>query len=245
MIYSAKKSIKVIFESNFTKELFIDNFGFDENKSEVIHIGKDNYFLQDNNYAVETSSNKYLLCVSHLYPYKNIENLLIAYARINKLKNKIPILKIAGDFRSPNYFDKLKNIIAANNLNDKVQFIGPVSKEELKYLYTNCYFMIFPSPFENFAYTLVEAMSCGAPIICSNTTAMPETCGDAAIYFDPYDVEEMEVKINLLLKDENLRNTLKEKSLARVNELPDYEEVILQIFDIMKNLVKEIKKGVN
>ncbi len=99
--------------------------------------------------------------------------------------------------------------------------------------------MIFPSPFENFAYTLVEAMSCGAPIICSNTTAMPETCGDAAIYFDPYDVEEMEVKINLLLKDENLRNTLKEKALARANELPDYEEAILQTFDIMKNLVNE------
>ena len=82
-------------------------------------------------------------------------------------------------------------------------------------------------------------MSCGAPIICSNTTAIPGTCGDAAIYFDSYDVEEMEVKINLLLKDKKLLSTLKEKSLLRANELPDHKEVLVQTFDIMKNLVDE------
>jgi len=67
--------------------------------------------------------------------------------------------------------------------------------------------MIFPSPFENFTYTLVEALVCGAPIICSNTTAMPETCQEAALYFDPYNTEEMSEQISQLLNNEKLRNT--------------------------------------
>ena len=122
--------------------------------------------------------------------------------------------------------------------------LGAVSKEDLRYLYSSSDFLIFPSPCENFAYTLVEAMSCGTPIVCSNTTAMPETCQDAALYFDQYNTEEMTEKITILLKDKDLRRSLIKKALERVKGLPDYEEVTIKIIEIMKNVISNTKQVV-
>ena len=96
--------------------------------------------------------------------------------------------------------------------------------------------MIFPSPFENFAYTLVEAMSCGAPIVCSNTTAMPETCEDAALYFNPYDVSEITEKIKIVLSNNQIRESLTQKSMARARNLPNYERVNQITLDVINSL---------
>ena len=122
-------------------------------------------------------------------------------------------------------------------------FLLSLAAEGLRELYSNCSFIIFPSPFENFAYSLVEAMSCGAAITCSNTTAMPETCQDAALYFDPYNIDEMVEKIVLLILNGKIRKRLKQKALERASELPDYKDVTLQTLDIMKNLTLNYLKS--
>ena len=80
-------------------------------------------------------------------------------------------------------------------------------------------------------------MCCGAPILCANTTAMPETCQEAAMYFDPNNTEEMAEKIELLINNEEFRKTLSRKSLERVKQLPDYKEATIKTFDIMFNLI--------
>ncbi len=82
-------------------------------------------------------------------------------------------------------------------------------------------------------------MSCGTPIICSNTTAMPETCQDAALYFDPYNTDDIAEKMDLIMKDDILRQKMSEKSIIRSKELPDYKEVTLRTLDIMKGLISE------
>jgi glycosyltransferase involved in cell wall biosynthesis len=156
-------------------------------------------------------------------------------------KNNIINLKllIAGSKVSNKYYKNILDTIIETNTLDDVILLGSISKEDLRFLYSNCEFLIFPSPCENFAYTLVEAMCCGTPIICTNTTAMPETCQEAAIYFDPNNTKEMAEKIELLICDENLRETLSRKSLERVKELPDYKEVTIKTLDIMRNLYSQ------
>ena len=144
-------------------------------------------------------------------------------------------LLIAGS-RDYKYYDRqILNKIDDLSLEDNVVLLGSVSKEELRYLYSNCELLIFPSPFENFAYTLVEAMKCGAPIVCSNTTAMPETCNNAALYFDPYDINDMAMNMSKVLQDEALRISMIKKSLARANELPDYGEVTIETLKIIES----------
>jgi glycosyltransferase involved in cell wall biosynthesis len=97
-------------------------------------------------------------------------------------------------------------------------------------------FLISPSPCENFAYTLVEAMSCGSPITCANSTAMPETCGNAAIYFDPENIHEMAKVMEKIILDDELKKKLATLSIKRVDELPNYEQVFNETINIIKKL---------
>ena len=145
-------------------------------------------------------------------------------------------LLIAGSRDYASYNKQIVDTIDQLSLRDSVYFLGSVEKRNLRYLYEKCLFLAFPSPFENFAYTLVEAMSCGVPIACSNTTAMPETCKNAALYFDPRDSLDMAKRFETLMTDGAVRLSLSEKARSRAEELPDYSEVTQKTLDIMSNL---------
>lgn len=227
MIWSAKSADKVIFESNFTKQLFTERFNFNSEKGSVLHIGKDRFFLQREKVQKnKVGSSSFILCVSHLYQYKNIENLIYAYEiLLNDTPNKDINLLIAGGFIDLKYTNKIKKIVRQKRLDSKIKLLGAVNKNELRDLYINCKLLVFPSPFENFAYTLVEAMSCGSPIVAAETTAMPETCEDAAIYFDPYNIEDMSNKIKMVLNNKEVQDKLIINCQRRVNILPDYDEI--------------------
>jgi glycosyltransferase involved in cell wall biosynthesis len=243
IIMSAHNSDAVIFESNYTKQLFIDKYGIARNRSHVIHIGKSEYFYPIETLEKTTLSDRYgllsphILCVSHLYPYKNLIRMLHAFSEALASTNSNNKLLVAGSVVSDKYYNELNDIILKLNIKDSVVFLGSVSKEDLRYLYSKCEFLIFPSPYENFAYTLVEAMCCGSAITCSNTTAMPETCQDAALYFNPDKTKEIAACMITMMKDLTLRKTLSENALQRVKSLPTYEEVTEKTLKIMKDLI--------
>jgi len=240
MYKSAERADYVIFESEYTQKYFLNRYNISKDRTTVINIGKDEFFTSipaniESNYS---DQQPYALCVSHLYPYKNIPRMIEAFAIAKRNTESDYRLLIAGGKRSNKYYNEITNIIEKLKLKDSVILLGAVSKEDLHHLFSSCKFFIFPSPCENFAYTLVEAMCCGAAIICSNTTAMPETCQEAAIYFDPYNTEEMAEKIELLIKYKDLRSSLKQKSLNRVEELPDFQDVTQQTYEIMNKIVE-------
>jgi len=245
MVLSSLTADAVIFESQFTKELFTNKYHIKENKSHVINIGFDEYFANNkkiNSNVIDTElsgNSKYILCVSHLYPYKNIVRLLIAYKQVLDTTKTSAKLMIAGSGGYSYYDNEIKKCIVDLNIHNNVVLLGGVPRESLKELYLNAHLLAFPSPFENFPYTLVEAMSCGTPIVCSNTTAMPETCQNAALYFDPYNTHDMADKISLILENDLLRQEMSEKSIIRSKELPDYNEVTFKTLNIMKELINK------
>ncbi len=73
------------------------------------------------------------------------------------------------------------------SLNTPIRFLGPISETDLPALYSGAMAFVFPSEYEGFGLPVLEAMACGAPVVCSNTSSLPEVAGDAAIYFDPTD----------------------------------------------------------
>tara|TARA_B110000008_G_C16911035_1_gene540730 strand:- start:260 stop:1165 length:906 start_codon:yes stop_codon:yes gene_type:complete len=227
IISSCFTSDMVIFESNYTKDLFIRKFKQKIQKSAVIQSGNNVFFkpVKNNSQLLdELEFEDFIFTVSHLYPYKNIELLIESFYALRLYEKGFGIL-VAGSISDKKYYEKLKLLVDKYGISKYVIFLGRLEMKELRVLYSKCKIFVFTSPFENFAYTLIEAMSCSSPIITTNTTAMPESCGDAALYFSPNSKEELSSCIKTFLNDENLRLSYKKKSLLKSKEYPLYSSV--------------------
>jgi alpha-1,3-rhamnosyl/mannosyltransferase len=150
-------------------------------------------------------------------------------SRISHLQS--PSLVIAGHY-DPRYPEAQRR---ANELglSDKVRFIGAVSNEDLPALYTACDVFVFPSLYEGFGLPPLEAMACGAPVICSNTSSLPEVIGDAGILVDPLDTQALANAISSVLHHSNLRATLHERSLQQASRFT-WDDVARQTLDVYK-----------
>jgi len=239
MYKTAEKADKVIFESNYTKNYFINNYSIHEKRCEVLNIGKDiNYYPEMDNEILNKFgiNDSFALCVSHFYPYKNLERMVEAFGIAKKQTKSEIKLYIAGEKIFDKYYNDVINRINLFGLNNSIKLLGKIDQIELRTLYSSARFLISPSPCENFAYTLVEAMCCGSSITCANSTAMPETCGDAAIYFDPEKTNEMAGAMEKLIFDSELCKKLSSLSISRASKLPNYEQVFNETVNIINKL---------
>ena len=156
----------------------------------------------------------YLLAVSDIYVQKNLHTLIHALAAVRR---RFPetVLKVAGKAIDEDYLQELQAVIRSEGLGDAVQFLGECDTGQLLALYQDCEVFVFPSTVETFGNPLVEAMACGASIASSNSAAMPEILGNAAVFFEPLNAADMANRIVDLLENESARKRLSEKALAR------------------------------
>ena len=94
-------------------------------------------------------------------------------------------------------------------------FLGYVPGEDVPHLYSEAVALVHASLYEGFGLPPLEAMACGCPVIASVAASLPETCGNAAYYVDPYDVDGIAAGIHQILSDSDLRNTLIQKGSER------------------------------
>jgi len=90
-----------------------------------------------------------------------------------------------------------------------------VPEEDLPALYSGATVFVFPSLYEGFGLPVLEAMACGVPVACSNSSSLPEIVGDAALTFDPTDVKAIAAALSRLLSDAGLRAELRQRGLER------------------------------
>ena len=107
-----------------------------------------------------------------------------------------------------------------------ITFTGFVDDIDLPQIYKHAEIFIFPSLYEGFGMPLIEAMSAGIPIVCSNRASLPEIAGDAALFFDPYNVDEMADAINIIIADEKTRETLIRRGQDRLRYFSDRDSMI-------------------
>jgi glycosyltransferase involved in cell wall biosynthesis len=204
----AAKADMIITISNSEKERLIKNNVAGENRIAVIYHGINRDFKTLANYSGEMLNTlslkyqlpqRYLLYVGRVNIRKNIARLVSA---LNMLDDKAIKLVIVGELG--NDITLLKDHIVQEGLADRVIFTGHVPETDLYLIYANATVFCFPSYAEGFGLPPLEAMQCGVPVIVSQRTAMPEVCGDAAIYIDPDDTEDIAEKINFLLSDVKL-----------------------------------------
>tara|TARA_R110001606_G_scaffold399299_1_gene584080 strand:+ start:9789 stop:12608 length:2820 start_codon:yes stop_codon:yes gene_type:complete len=179
----------------------------------------------------------FLLAVSDIYVQKNMHTLIRSFA---KLHHEMPelTLKIAGKPIDQEYYQRLKNLVVELNVTQSVHFIGHASGDELRALYGSCSVFVFSSNVETFGNPLVEAMSAGCPIVCSNATAMPSVAGDAVRFVDPNNKDQMAHEIRAFLKDAALSSEYSDRARAR-GRMFSWEKTARSTADVLLQVANE------
>lgn len=174
----------------------------------------------------------YILFLGSVEERKNLRRVLEAYAQLKK-QGAPHQLVIAGPHKW-----KYKEIMAAVDqlqLKDTVTFTGYVQDHDLPALYTAADVFVFPSLAEGFGLPVLEAMACGAPVVTSNISSLPEAAGDAAILVDPYDSKAISTAMKIILEDENVRQDLRSKGFTRAQEF-SWQSVARKTLDVYQKV---------
>jgi glycosyltransferase involved in cell wall biosynthesis len=208
-----KRANQIITISEASKQEILNVFPYAKGKITVIHLGVDKKYRILKNIKKE----KQILFVGSINERKNLKGVIKSF-------NLLPLsleykLVIVGDFFN-NFFisSELENILDKAKKNKKIIFKNRLTDTELIYEYNISSCFIFPSFYEGFGLPPLEAMACGTPVITSSVSSMPEVCKDAALYVNPYDINDMSKKLQILLLDTSLQYKLIQKGLKHVKQ---------------------------
>ena len=219
---AVRRADRIIAVSRSTKQDIIRTTGVRDSKIQVIYEATNPVFRpleggEDQILAMRTKygiTGDFVLFVSTIEPRKNIPTLLRAFRRLLDDYHVDVQLVLAG--RKGWLFDEVFRTTNELALGDKVLFLGRVPTSDLVLLYNAAKAFAFPSFYEGFGLTPLEAMACGTPTVVSNASSLPEVVADAALLVNPSEVDELTVALWRLLSDSELREQLIAKGFARV-----------------------------
>jgi len=211
----AQKAKRIVTVSEYSKKDICESFHVSPDKVDVVYNGANVDYRPLNPEEIKATKAKYskgydyFLFVGALHPRKNVSGLLSAFDRFVHHYGTDHKVLIVGEKMF--YTADLDLIYNQMQFGDDVLFTGRLDTTELKYVLGSATAMVFVPFFEGFGIPIVEAMYAGVPVICSNTTSMPEVACDAALYVDPSDVEAIAEAMHQISTDANLRANLIKK----------------------------------
>lgn len=175
---------------------------------------------------------EYVLYLGINKPHKNLVRLIDALSQIQHHVSRFTLV-IAGVWDS--HYPEPRQRVEALGLENGVRFLGPVPEEDLPALYAGAALFVFPSLYEGFGLPALEAMACGVPVACSNTSSLAEVVGDAALTFDPTNVDVIADALNRLLADADLRADLRQRGLRRAAQF-SWERTARQTLELYRSV---------
>ncbi|RFC53542.1 glycosyltransferase family 4 protein [Brumimicrobium aurantiacum] len=212
----AKKAARICTVSEFSKKDIVKTYGIPEEKIDVTYNGVSPVFKQIEESQGQkirdqyTKGKPFILFVGAIHKRKNVQRLIEAYSSLKSKGRTDHQLLIVGE---PMWNSQAVNV--DQSLEKFVHFTGHVALVELANIMGSASCLAFVSYFEGFGIPLIEAMQSGVPVLAGNKTSLPEIGGDAALYCDPFSVDDIAEKLEMILTDENLRISLIEKGLRR------------------------------
>ena len=220
----ARMAARIITDSEHSRNEIISYLHADPARIDVIYPGVDPGF-QPVTDAVQLQAmrsrfgidREYILCVGIYKLRKNHAGLLRAFQRClaNGMRTQLVIVGPMAEGEAV-----LRRLAGELGAAEHVIFTGFVKDDDLRALYSAARVYVCPSLYEGFGFTVLEAMACGAAVVCSRATSLPEVAGKAAMYFDPHDAEEMASQLFRVFSDDALRASLIEQgrqNLQRFN----------------------------
>lgn len=213
-----RRARAIIAVSQATKRDLVRVYGLEESKITVIHEAAAPHFTVSSPNKIEQTRAKYglpdryLLHVGTIEPRKNLGTLLEAIHSLRAAGEDISLVVVGSKgWLYQGFFQRLE----ALSLQDAVLFPGYIPDADLPAVYGAATTLVESSLYEGFGLPLLEAMACGAPVLCSNSSSLPEVGGDAARYFDPTQPDDMAQAILQFWRDDELQQTMRMAGLAR------------------------------
>lgn len=237
----ARKARKIITVSEYSKNDIHETYGILKEKIKVIYNGSNEAYKPiqtDEQREIRlkyTDGNPFFLFVGSLHPRKNVKRLIEAFEIVAKQNVDIRLVIVGSAMW------KDEKLPISSELQHRIIFTGHLGKIELTKIMASALALTYIPYFEGFGIPLVEAMRCGTPILAANATCLPEVAGDAAIYCDPFNIQDIANGMLRLLENEDLRKELSEKSIYRSQQFSwekAAEEVWMEIEEVLSNLKK-------
>jgi glycosyltransferase involved in cell wall biosynthesis len=182
------------------------------------------------------SKQSYILHVGSMFKRKNIPALIDAFSRLKNSGHPGLKLVLAGP-RPANEFDNdfrlIEDAIEDKGLQDSVVLTGYLPDEELRHLYKNALMYVFPSINEGFGIPILEAFKYDLPVLVANNTCLPEVGGNAVLKFDPFNIDDMVLKMKNILDDAVLRKDMAGRGRERLKDF-SWQKTATQLVEIFR-----------
>ena len=228
------KSEAIIAVSQFTKNDILRNYKINPKKIEVTYEACDDYCMLSPNIDNEILSRygiikPYIMYVGNAYPHKNLEGLVLAFKKLREnSKHKDTQLALVG--KEDYFYNKLKSFVIKHEIKNVV-FTGYVPDYELDIFFHNVALYVWPSLYEGFGLSPLEAMAKGAPVISSDHPCMREILGDSVYYFDGTNIDEMTAAIDIVLSNPKIRRDLIKRGYDQIRKY-SWKRMAIKTLDI-------------
>jgi len=224
----------VICISKSTQRDLLKIYGISEDKTSVIYLGS-SFSENIRNYSQININNKpYILFVGNRFKYKNFLNFIKSISSSKILKNNIEIVCF-GIYPFTQY--EIEFFLQEGLDIKKIHFISG-EDSTLQQLYINAFMLVYPSLYEGFGLPILDAMSLGCPVACSNTSSMLEVGEDAPKYFDPNSQDDIRLSIEKVFLSDNLRVKMIGKGLEQSKKF-SWKNCAIETLDIYKNVTEK------
>jgi len=237
--YHVSSSAHLVADSEATKQDLVRIYGADEARITVVHLGVDSTLGPVSDPAERARvrakyglAARYVLYVGTLQPRKNLVRLIEAFAEVCGTGGVAADLQLVLAGKKGWLYQGILERGRELGVGSRVVFPGYVPKADLAALYSGASLFVMPSLYEGFCMPVLEAMACGTAVACSAASSLPEVVGEAALLFDPHDVQEIALTIGRILREEELRRALTVRGIKRVTAFT-WTRSARQVLDVL------------
>ena len=245
---SAQWAAVIISPSSFTTETLVQRYHIARHKIRQVPAGIASHFRPEPDPQVRAAVRQryglpedFILYPANAWPHKNHRRLLAALVRLNTMYGlRLNLVCTGARWRAGETLTQMAR--SAGLLEQQFFDLGFVHAEDMLPIYCATRLMVFPSLFEGFGIPVLEAMACGCPVVCANTTSLPEVGGEAVRLFDPLNVPAMAETIRQVWEDADLRAAMARQGLRRAEHYR-WERIIPAVVEVYRETFQRFSKG--
>ena len=238
----AARSEHILVPSNFVKEDIVKRLHVPSERITVTYeaaAGSIKEVMLTDEEKVKTLnkyhlSQPFIVYTGSVYPHKNVDVLVQAIEKHNQ--NKEVDLELALICSRSVFWERLSKKINDRKLQNSIKLLGFVEDADVSKLYSLALALVHPSKMEGFGLTGLEAMSVGLPVISSNASCLPEVYGDAALYFNPNDVDDLVSCLETFIKDQELRSGMSTRGYLQARKY-SWQQMAKETLSVYKQIL--------